>query len=364
MRKIGSVIFLFASFLFWRGLTFAQKNTAAQKNTGNCATVIKDAEILYNLGKYDECLLSLKVALKDCNLSRTEKQEAWILISRLNLEQDKTSESDNALVQLLKVNANYKPNPGAYQEDFYTHLDRIQTRPKLSVGLNAGLNVPVYNNSQTYSVLNGLNYSAPYKSVPGFTTGLNFEYEFYTNLSLVTGLDFSLFNYKRNLSSSLSDYTIDYSESLNYLILPLYLKKQFGSKKLKPYIILGGDFNFLQKATADITASYSEVDFLTGLSDNFTNSISNIDQKVMRTSTFGGLTAGAGASYRIKNLVFQVDIRYTAGMNYFTNSSDRFDNEQLIYHYYYIDNAVTLNRIEMTASVNYIFLYDVRVRKE
>jgi hypothetical protein len=336
----------------------------SKTGTSNCATIIRDAEILYNNGNYKECQVLLQNGMTDCKFSETEKEDAWILIARADLELDLPTEVDNALKHLLLVNANYRPIEGVYQQDFYSHFNKITVRPQFSAGAHFGLNVPVYSVAKTYSILNGVNYAAPYRSQPGFSSELYFGYEFYGNISLTSGIDYSLFRYKRNLSSSLSDYTMEYNESLNYFSIPLYLKKYFGTTTKKPYLLLGANYNVLQKAVADITAKYSEVDFFTGESDNFTNSLNGIDQKPIRTASFFGIIAGAGFSYKINNLLIQFDVRYTEGLNYFTNSENRLNNQTLIFQYYYVDNAVILNRIELLGSVSYIFRYDVKLRKQ
>lgn len=369
MRLIN--FFLFLSFLLWADLpaqivtdSVHMKKNAPENAATNCATVVKEAEIQYNSGNYDECLNMLQKGLTECHFSKAEKEEALILIARVNLEKDRIGDVDKALIKLLKNNANYEPKEGAYQQDFYSHFNNVVTRPLLSIGGHVGFNIPKYSVAKTYSVLNGVDYSAPYQFATGFTGGLHFEYTFYKNTSFNLGCDYSLYRYSRSLSGAPSDYHTEYHESLTYLSIPLYLKKYFGSGSSKPYLLFGANYNILQKAEADITTQYTAVDFLTNESDKFDISSNAIDQRALRNKAFWGLTGGAGFSYKIKNLVFHVDARYTLGLDYFTNSNNRLNNEDLIFKYYYVDNAVRLNRFELLASVSYIFLYDVKMKKK
>lgn len=329
----------------------------------NCATLVKDAEVLYNSGNYEECLALLQKGFNECKLSKREKEDAWILRARINIEKDRIEDINKSLVKLLKVNANYKPKEGAYQEDFYTYFHKVTVRPALSVGFHFGLNVPVYTVAKTYSILNSVDYNAAYKSLPGYDLGGYAEYEFLKNLSVNLGCDFSSLQYKRSLSGTANKYNAEYNENLKYLSVPLYLKKYFGNKFTKPYLLVGGSYSSLQKAIAEITVGYTAVDFLTNSSSNFAISKSNIDQKPMRTSVVYGAIFGAGCSHRIKNFLFHVDARYNMGLNYFTDSNKRLNNEVLTYSYYYVDNAVTINKIEVSGSIAYILQYHVNAKK-
>ena len=67
--------------------------------------------------------------------------------------------------------------------------------------------------------------------------------------------------------------------------------------------------------------------------------------------------------YRIKNFTFRADARYSLGLNYITNSNKRFMNEDLIFKYYYIDNAVIMDKIEFSGAIAYIFKYEVKSNK-
>src|ERR1035437_9936542 len=62
----------------------------------NCATIVKDAEVLYNNGDYDACLALLQKGLTDCRLTKREKEEAWILKARVNIEKDNIIEVNHS----------------------------------------------------------------------------------------------------------------------------------------------------------------------------------------------------------------------------------------------------------------------------
>ncbi len=350
------------------GLSKVDEQTASTKkiNTDqvNCVSLIKDADELYHSGEYDRCLSLLENGMKDCHLSKREREDAWIIRARVNLEKDNIPETDHALIKLMSTNPNFKPKEGAYQEDFYTRLNKISVRPMLSLGLHFGFNDAIYSNAKTYSVLEGVDYSAPYKSSPGYDVGGYVEFEFLNNISVNLGLDYSSLSYTRNLQGAVNNFSAMYNENLSYLSTPLYLKKYFGAKAMKPFIILGMNYSMLRRAVADISVQYTATDPTTNESDHFSISGNSIDQRPLRTDAIYGIVVGAGCSRRIKNFMFHADGRYVIGMNYFTNSFNRLNNEELILKYYYIDNAVTINKIQVSVSVAYIFHYHVKTLRK
>lgn len=329
----------------------------------NCATIVNNADIFYNNGNYDACLALLNIGFANCKLSKKEKEEANILSARVNIEIDRTDDVNKSLVKLLRLDPNFIPKEGAYQEDFYADFSNIRVRPFLSAGFFTGINLPFFKVLQTYSVYQGVNYSAPYNLVLGLQEGIYLECAFLSRLSLSVSVSYSSFGFKRELDNGMSDYALNYNENLSYINTPVYLKFYLTTTKFKPFVILGGSYSLLEQATANLNLQYSASDYISGVSSSYTTGEGGINQKAYRVSSFTSMLFGGGCSYRFKNFIFALQASYAIENNNIMNPDENTRNQELEYKFYYIDNALSLSLLNINASVGYILKYQVKTKK-
>lgn len=330
----------------------------------NCATIVTNAEIFYNNGNYDASLALLNTGFTNCKLSKKEKEEANILSARVNIEIDQPDNVNKSLVKLLRLDPNFKPKEGAYQEDFYTNFNSIRVRPFLTAGFFAGINLPFYKVLQTYSVYQGVNYSAPYNLALGLQEGVYVECAFLSRLSLFASVSYSSFGFKRQLEDAGGDYVLNYNENLSYINTPVYLKFYLTSTKFKPFVILGGSYSLLEQATANLNLQYSASDYISGVSSIYTAGEGGINQKAYRVNSFTSMLFGAGCSYRYKNFIFALQASYAIENNNIMNPDEDTRNQELEYKFYYIDNALSLGLLNINASVGYILKYEVKTKRK
>lgn len=328
----------------------------------NCTTVIIEAEDMYRAGKYDEAIQLLKTALDECKFSKREKEDAYIILAKSYLEKDNYSEADRLLVRILNNDPNFKLKENLYQEDFYSYYNRIKIRPMISGGLKLGMNIPRYSIKHLNTVYNSADYSLAYKPVVGYMYGMFAEYQFYDNISVLTEGCFSKMAYKRTIEGSGNlGLLIHYSEALKCYEQTLNVKKYFLHKQFRPFVYLGGYLSYLHTATADIELTYKLKDNITPDVDDYYLSKNNIDVLAMRNTKRGGLVVGSGISYKTKNILISADAAYRMDIGkHLTNSANKNKNEELLYKYYYIDNDVTLSRLDVSITVAYIFKYSVK----
>ncbi len=330
----------------------------------NCATIVNNADIFYNNGNYDACLALLNTGFANCKLSKKEKEEADILSARVNIEIDRTEDVNKSLVKLLRLDPNFIPKEGAYQEDFYASFSNIKVRPFLSAGFFTGINLPFYKVLQTYSVYQGVNYSAPYNLVFGLQEGVYLECAFLSRLSLLASISYSSFGYKRELDDGTGDYILNYNENLSYINTPVYLKFYFTNTKFKLFAILGGSYSLLEQSTANLNLQYSASDYISGVSSTYTTGEGGINQKPYRVSSFTSMLFGGGCSYRFKNFIFALQASYAIENNNIMNPDENTRNQELEYKFYYIDNALSLSLLNINASVGYILKYQVKTKRK
>jgi len=329
----------------------------------NCATIVNNAEIFYNNGNYDACLALLNAGFANCKLSKKEKEEADILSARVNIEIDRTEDVNKSLVKLLHLDPNFLPKEGACQEDFYTNFFSIKVRPFLSVGFFTGINLPFFKVLQTYSVYQGVNYSAPYNLVLGLQEGVYLECAFLSRISVSASISYSSFGFKRELDDGTGNYILNYNENLSYINTPVYLKFYLTNTKFKLFAILGGSYSLLEQATANLNLQYSALDYISGVSSTYTTGEGGINQKAYRVSSFTSMLFGGGCSYRFKNFIFALQASYATEKNNILNPDENTRNQELEYKFYYIDNALSLSLLNINASVGYILNYQVKTKR-
>lgn len=328
----------------------------------NCATAIKDAEEMYRNGNYESAVQLLNSILKQCTLSKREKEDAYIILTQACLEKENYVDANHLIVKILNNDPNFKLKEKLYQEDFYAYYNRIKIRPMLSAGLLLGSNSPNFSIKKVYSVYNSAKYSATYKPTMGYQYGAFAEWQFYDNISVVAEGAFSKMGYNRTINgTSIDTFKLSYSEQIKSFETSLYVKKYFLHKQFKPFIYAGGYITALQKSTASVDLDYKLADPIAGGIDNYNSSENNIDVIAMRNKTRQGIVSGAGISYKSKNFLICAYASYRVDISkHITNSQNRFKNDDLLFKYYYVDNDVNLSRIDVSLSVSYIFKYSIK----
>ncbi|MES2287117.1 MAG: hypothetical protein V4547_15605 [Bacteroidota bacterium] len=336
---------LFVVFL----LHFSLK-TEAQNN---CDQNLKQAEELYNSGDYDNCIKLLEKSLEECSFSKKKKENALELLAKSNLDQDNLMQAEAHVRRLLENNPYYELKETSTHEDFDILVKKFDVLPLFSIGIrNAGLQ-PKFEISKTYSILENVDYNAPYKTNKTILLYYGYlEYEFRKSISInVDIVNFSI-QYNRNFSKN-QDWTMLYNEKLSFIEVPLYVKKYFLlGKNVVPYASLGLGYLRIREANAISQIAYTNEALFTEEIINY-SSTGSIDVLEMRNKNNFEWLAGAGIGFKFKNLGIFLDARYCGGLNSLTNSSNRFNNTALINNYFYIDNSVKLNKYELGISISY-----------
>ncbi len=340
--------------------------TYGYSQTVNCATSIIEAEDMYRAGKYDDAIQLLQTALKGCSFSKREKEDAYLILTQAFLEKENYREANHLLVKILNNDPNFKLKENLYQEDFYAYYNKIKIRPMFSAGLKLGINFPRYSIKHVNKVYNSANDSLAYKPETGYMYGIFAEWQFYDNIAIAAEGCFSQMGYKRIIqvppyklpgSDSLM---LNYSEVMKSLETSLYIKKYFLHKQFRPFVYLGGYLSSLNSATANINLSYTSKDPIAGGSDHY-NLSDSTNVLTMRNKIRQGVVSGIGISYKTKNVLISANAGYRMDIGkHLTNSDNKYKNEKLLYKFYYIDNDVTLSRLDLSLTVAYIIKYSVK----
>ncbi|MFY9309278.1 MAG: hypothetical protein WAQ28_09560 [Bacteroidia bacterium] len=319
----------------------------------NCEQSIKQAEDFYAAGDYDNCIQLLEKANIDCPFSKKKKELVLELLAKAYLEQDNLPMAEKATYDLLKNNPHYELKENADHEDFEILVEKFDVHPLFSIGARNTVMQPGFKTVRTYSVLDDLDYSAPYKAAE--TVLLYYiigEYEFKKTYSLNADIITYQLSYTRAFSRP-SNLELYYMEDLSFLEIPVYLKKYFLlGRNFSIYTCAGAGYLRMLGAEGNIGISYLTEDVFNGSTSSFVSTAS-ADVLSMRNRNSYEWLAGLGVGFKFRGLGIFIDARYTGGLNSITNPATRYTNSPFVNNYYYVDNSVKMNKYEVGLSLSY-----------
>ena len=340
----------FFVFILFFQLYFA----ASAEAQNNCDQNLKQAEELYTNGDYDNCIKIIEKAIDECNLSKKKKETALELLAKSHLDQDNIIKAEASVRSLLVNNPLYELKENVTHEDFDILVKKFDVLPLFSIGIRNVAVQPKFKVPKTYAILENIDYSSPYKTDESILLYHGWvEYAFRKNVSVnIDVINYSIL-YKRSFSKA-SGWKMNYSEKISFVEVPFYVRKYFlFGKNIVPYATLGLGYLRIREANASSKIIYMNEDVFTGEKTEYYLIHENVDVLEMRNKNNLEFLAGAGIGFKFKNLGLFLDARYCGGLNSLTNSSNRFDNKTLTNDYFYIDNAIKLNKYELGISISY-----------
>jgi hypothetical protein len=340
------------------------------QNMNNYTSNLKNAEELYSSGKYEEAKQQLLPILQVLNgrdvmdrfvtrvtFSDDELEKIYTLLAQIYIETGEEEQAKTALVELFKESPNYSPGQ-LYQVDFYRLVKTVEVRPKFYGGISIGLNKPLFKVTQVYSIYDSTDYAAKYQSNYNYVYTGFLEWQFMKNVSINGAYSYSKMAYERNiLRNGIDSFALKYNELIYSNELGISIKKYFSNGRLKPFVGLGANQSSVRQALAGADLNY--VTNIYGVNEKQNLTKNNIEVGDLKNTRRLGITSFVGLNYKINNLFLAIQLRYLNELNNFINENNRYNNVDLMYTYFYLDNDVILKRIDMSISVGYIFKYKI-----
>ena len=335
--KNRSLIFSLAMALF----AISVQNAAAQ--TDSCITYLKNANSSYDQRDFDGTIKLLQTALDKCNLDKSDKIQAHKLLALSYLGIDNLEAADKEAEAIIKINPNYAPDKFKDDPKYSALFEKFKPVPVFRIGASAGFNRSVIDVVKTYSIVHdddatGL---ATYNSKTGFQLGLQAEYRVLKSLWVELGGQFRQTSYEHILDS-IEGTTVNYSEKLSYVDVPLSVKYYLLNKNFQPYIEAGATFSFMTNAISTTTR------------DDQKDIVNRTDY---RNTYMTGFFGGAGLAYKMKAVNLFADFRYTYYADNVNKDGTRYDDLTNVFKYYYIDDDFRMDNWQINLGVNYTLSY-------
>lgn len=190
---------------------------------------------------------------------------------------------------------------------------------------------------------------------PGLEFGFIVSFEFMRSLSanfaptyLYMGYEYdnSYQWYSQENANKNVSLAYNFETRLQYVDLPVYFKYELLKGKVKPYVQIGGFYDFLVDAIQNTnisnidqaSGSESEVnisELSTGLNDHFIKS--NL-----------GIIGGGGVTYNFGNARFGLEVNYRYGLNNIVDVKNRFNDSQQVTGVYDVQDDLSLRNLAVS----------------
>lgn len=323
---------------------------SANAQTDSCIIKLKNANTGYDQGDYDGSIKLLRSALSDCPLDKSEKIQANKLLIMSYLKVDNLEEADKTAGTIMKIDPYYKPDKFKDDPKYSALFEKFRPVQVFRMGFSAGFNRSIIDVVQTYSIVHDDAASADlatYNSKTGFQLGLSAEYRMYKDLWLQLEGQFRQSSYEHILDD-VEGTTVNYSEKLSYVDVPLSAKYYIMDKTFSPYVEAGATFSFLTNALST-TERDDQKDI--------------VDRTDYRNSYMTGFFGGAGVAYRMKGISLYAAFRYTYFDENVNKEGTRYADDVNVFKYYYIDDDFRLDNWQINVGVNYTLSYQNKKTK-
>jgi hypothetical protein len=314
----------------------------AKAQQTSCAQTLRLARSTYEQGRLHE----LPELLKNClagGFTKSEKVEAYKLLTLSYLYLEEPEKADEAMLNLLQTDHYFEINPAVDPAEFVALYKTFRTTPIYRFGGKAGAIATQPNVVNGDEITEG---NSQYKRGFGFTFGLAGEVPLSSRITLNPEIYFQLnnFNYSNKFNTSKGEFNTSALQKLTYISLPLAIQfKLFNETKRRvkfnPYLTAGLSIDYLLSGT--IKAEKKRTGFQPIESGTF--SIDSQREKINISPI-----VGAGIKLRAAGGFAIAEVRYRYGLTSVNNKATQYDSHDLIFNYHYLDSIFKLNTLSFT----------------
>jgi len=341
-------------FLF---LTISLQITAQS----DCDDELANSQELYEDGDFEGAIKKLKDLLENCDLNKTQENEALKLIASAYYEMDELEIGNEYVEKFLRKNPFYVASKKNDPYTFRETLDKFKSWARLSIGAKIGLPFTTVFTEKTYPILDTADYFQNYSSIPSAFGSIEVAYNFNNYLSFYFGFGLGTQKIKHEVPMYNNQITFKYEESSLFGNLPLYIQYKLPLKSaITSAIYIGGEFRGINEASYSYSyISNGDEEFTVFLNRKRTNF--DIDTE-HRTSIRKALIGGAKIVYKINKFSIFADVRYTKEFDLYNNSNSHFVNPDLYMANFYTISDIRFETIDISIGFVYNLWYKVKAK--
>lgn len=350
-------------FVFSLSLTMAQSG---------CLGRLKSAEKLFDQGNFNESLTILEALEADnsCEFSKIETEMTLVLMVRNLIELDRVDELDPLYKKIFDNNKYFEPKEEIMEEDFMLHLEGHNSRPTWDIGVSLGGRTTFVERIKSYAIYQELDYFNSFyegEFKPAF--GISAGYIPWRNHRFVLSGNFNQMSHKRFFGGLTPDYFVEFGEDIKSLSIGFEYNYQINlSDKIILSPFVGYQLNYFTKfensllLTVPGYESNQVLDFNNlPVSTGVTTVVKNeMDRTLTRIPFDHYVTAGLDISYRVRRLSLFINASFQYGFSNIIDPDQRYDDYELVYEYYYLDEDYTLHFMTLQGGIRYNLKYKIK----
>ncbi|MFN4082351.1 MAG: porin family protein [Bacteroidia bacterium] len=317
--------------------------------TDDCLETISKANTAYERGNFNEVLTQTNLVLSDKNLITSCKWQAYRLQALSYLADGKINDAKKAVENLLELNPTYKASNIKDPAELVKLIKSITVIPKFSLGLAFSLGTnSTFPQISTYYLVS--DYTKKYSVQNGFQIGASTAY--YVSSQIAVEVNFLGTQKEYTIDYNMENWNLKTNERLTYFDIPIQLKYFFlTTNRLRPYIQAGFYGGYLLFAENSFYAEFKPL--------NQKYNLEKINSTERRNAFSFGYVTGAGISYKLKNGFTFIQANYFGAINKLNKPETRYDNNDILYSFYYLDDDLKLNNLAISVGYNFILNYKV-----
>jgi Outer membrane protein beta-barrel domain len=349
-------------FFFIFGLVGAANGALAQDQS--CEQILNDATAEFDAGRF----YSLPAMLKRCldgGFSSEQRFRAYYLLTQAYLVLDDPIAAEDSYLKLLKIDPEFRASIARDPIDLYYLSKKFTSRPRFTPHYRVGLNTSFPSTLANVSTYSGSSANSSSLRIGFPMLGAGIDFNINDNWSIGAEVNFAPKAYSIKASGIFQNDDFSIIERSNGFDIPIYVKYQYDSGRLRPFAYAGFAFNTLLSSSGTLvfndksSLSSGGIKIAQGADYNFDHSRHFLNRS---------LVIGGGVKYKIgKNFVY-ADLRYMLGLNNIVKTNTNYYNEDgslstTVTQYGYVTELFRLDNLSL--SFGYVMpLYDPRKLKK
>ena len=312
----------------------------------NCVVKLNEAEKLYESGNIEQ-IPDLISGCIESGFNRENKIQALRLLTLVNIFEDNTVKAEKNILQLLKIDPEYKVNKAVDPVEFIRLFNSFNTAPVFSIGIVGGVLFTKPYLIESFSRNDFYSTNTKYSSGgASFNIGIKGIYHInsISDVSFEPSFSYLTYQVEENITSP-NKATL--TETMSYINFPLFGSYYFYKlNNAKFYAEAGLSYDMFLSGNISGIIAYNN-------NEQPSNEPPTISTKDIRKKYNLTGSVGVGAKFDLNRSNFQINMRYKFGlMNIGSTDMLNATNENLIWEYQYRDNEFSLNNLCIMMSYN------------
>ncbi len=315
----------------------------------DCDKKLDEARKLFDAGKLERVEPTLAPCMKD-GFNKSQMTEAYQIIILTQQYDNRPGDAEATYLELLEHDPEFEVNEATAPMELIHLAEKHHAPPLWSAGIIFG---PAFSNAvrrTSYSTGNASTETKTYSSDGvGYVIGIKVN-RFITK-DIEIGAELQLMRQRfKSESKQFGFATIEASETQDWIQLPIMGTYDFSHGKWEPFVRLGVVPAYLISDNATVRRNndggISRLGAVTG---------PDVDMLPQRNQFNIASLVGAGIKYKIPRAFIILEARHSWYFLSQVESSSRYENPELLYQYFYVDDDFNLGNVQVLLGFTYSF---------